>query len=992
MCNRIFLSYQFTEEQWRIITAPLVDSISVTIAGAGTGKTTTLIYKVLYHMLKNNINNNELLILTFTNKAVLNFIKIIELGIKKIKNEFHLQLRVPFVSTYHAYSRYIINKYAHLDNLEGYRFLNELASYKILHDIVSNDKTIYKYINNNIHKLTYDLLYLDKKLRYYDISIDSINKHNIEILQLKHSLKVTENLNMQLEMLKILEMFHQYKEDNKCFDYIDQILYAMKLNTQFPNIKKVENAQYKHIVLDEYQDASDMQIKMMKEFFVPYCNVHAIGDPRQSIYEWQGASPENINQFIDTFKSDTKNIYINQLTINWRSCYDVVNLSNTVYQQLRNIDNNVVPLKSSSESKGEIICKIFSNKIDQYNTIVELIQQHILNNNDKSIAILCRDNQSITNIYKILIQNNIVVNINNIQHILLFPEVQEIISILELISKSSEAYYKNVALIFLLTATRWKISLSDIALLKKQYDQYCKNNNKVYLYEYILYTRYHRATLPVFLQNIITALNAEISIYEQYSYLNIHSLVQNIVKDSGILHEMQIYNSNYFLTSKYIIDQFIKFILHLSKNHNNVLYLSEFLNIIHLMNTNSIAFENIYEENTYFNSTVTISTIHAAKGLEWDNVIIPDIIEKKFPSERLDSIWGYHQSGVPFTYSDDNYNATAQFDKLTPLQYRKKHLNNIKNANYNSELRLFYVGITRAKEKLFLLGCKNELNKIKKSSFVTILEENNYNVDYVESFSGDHISIKLNDNQLEKKNEIVYYNEKIAKNIINNIIQKNNKLVLANIIFNKKVRYYKNMYNIIDSIVNYDYNIDNMQKIVPEIKHINIKRNTYSSIKDDLYTPINALNSNSNKTLTNNPIYKIKYSNIQQCATYFRLFLDRYYINRDISLFQSSQWRTFINDDNMSEKLNMVISSFLKTKYALLNPIDRRLLIKSNTDHVYGEINTVFIIDGIYHAVLWHVNNSKTNDKQDKIITNIMKRIYNSNLCKVSHEFLYQTQ
>ena len=292
------------------------------MAGAGSGKTKALTCRIA-HMLNNGIKPEEILAITFTNKAAQEMKERVQNLVGVIANKI-------WMYTFHSF---------------GVRFLRrEIENggiYTSKFTIYDSDDS--KQLLKNILKE----LNLDKKMF-------QVNQVQFKISAAKNSLIGPNKFRYENsgnfyngKISDVYELYDKYMKQNNALDFDD----LLKLTTEMlyeKNIREKWQKRFKYILIDEYQDTNHAQYLMAKYIAGEDCNICAVGDVDQSIYSWRGADLKNI---ID-FKSDYPQAEIIKLEQNYRSTKTILNAANSVIKN--NIDRPSKNLWTQND-KGDLI-------------------------------------------------------------------------------------------------------------------------------------------------------------------------------------------------------------------------------------------------------------------------------------------------------------------------------------------------------------------------------------------------------------------------------------------------------------------------------------------------------------------------------------------------------------------------------------------------------------------------------------------------------------
>jgi len=366
---------------------------SIIIAGAGCGKTTTLIGKVDY-LIKNHVKENEILVLSFTNEAVNNFIQ-------KCKYKIN-------VSTFHKTAlMFINNEY-------------EIADEYIIEDVINS------FLENISNKLKNKLFHIWYKYKKYSkenykefindessSSIKTIIKssckliktNNIDINKINANKFTREEFILLYIIKNVIDIYNNTLKENNLIDFDDMIIMATK-----NLINKKVFSHYKHVLVDEYQDISMIRLNFLKALIKSNDSIlTAVGDDFQSIYQFSGSNISLFTNFDKYFKNAEKFF----ITNTYRCPYKIIKLSSKFI--LKN--KNQIKKELTAINKNKCIYKkIYTS--NHKKALYKLLKKIDLN---KSILILSRNTFDINNYLskeikhkdgKIIIKNKIYKNIN----------------------------------------------------------------------------------------------------------------------------------------------------------------------------------------------------------------------------------------------------------------------------------------------------------------------------------------------------------------------------------------------------------------------------------------------------------------------------------------------------------------------------------------------------------------------------------------------------
>jgi DNA helicase-2/ATP-dependent DNA helicase PcrA len=319
------------------------DGPVLVIAGAGSGKTRVIVYRVAF-MMENGIDPSEILLLTFTRKAANEMLGRVQ---ELLKDKTAQKV---FGGTFHAFSNYILRKYANLLNIpETFTIIDEEDSADTI-DLVRSELNIEKKEKA-----------FPRKNRIQEI-ISSARNRNLTIRNvIENEFTGLKDFIGQIELIN--EGYQRYKKICKIFDYDDlmEVLRdSLRDNIRF---RRLLNSSFRYIMVDEYQDTNIIQKEIADYLAEGSGNILVVGDDSQSIYSFRGANYENILRFPQTYPG-CKVIKIEE---NYRSNQKILDFTNDIIQNARigykkhlysQIENEALPLVRKfydQESEAEFV-------------------------------------------------------------------------------------------------------------------------------------------------------------------------------------------------------------------------------------------------------------------------------------------------------------------------------------------------------------------------------------------------------------------------------------------------------------------------------------------------------------------------------------------------------------------------------------------------------------------------------------------------------------
>ncbi len=649
------------------------DGPALVIAGAGSGKTRVLTYKIAY-LLEQGYKPENLMALTFTNKAA-----------KEMKDR--ISSMVSFeeanplkLGTFHSIFCKILRKNAPLlDFKSNFSILEPSQTISILKRIIEEQ---------NLDKHLYPPKNISKK-------ISNLKNKNISPEQYSRSSElILEDTRMGMKDFHILykEYLSQCKVAN-CMDFDDLLFLFNSLLDSHPQVLKTLQENIKFLLIDEFQDTNPLQYEIAKKIVAKNNKIFVVGDDSQSIYAFRGADINNILSFRRHFPKSEMFI----LNENYRSTQNIVNISNHLIRKNTTRINKV--LVSNNDIGKKISLYEFADGIEEANSIVEFIEDSKKKNSEEkysSFAILYRTNAQSRLFEEAFLKRGIPYHIYGGLSFYQRAEIKDILSYLILIHnpENNEAFIRAA-----------KYPAKGIGAKTLKILQEYSNKHQCSLFSTCLLLNDEKEEISHLIQkkgkkSIIDFIHLILSLKEDMQ-TNFFSWVHSVIKKSNILKELEKDKQN---NSEEKLKNVVEFLSITQDFYQNSLdtsneeqekisntresMLSLFLEGI------TLATDQI-DENSKKNKdqSVHLMTIHAAKGLEYKYVYIVGLEEGLFPS-------------IPTILNSRRENETELLEE---------------------ERRLLYVAITRAQKECSLSLAKRRMifgafKEFQPSSFIKDLD------------------------------------------------------------------------------------------------------------------------------------------------------------------------------------------------------------------------------------------------------------------------------
>ena len=598
---KINYSQELNEKQLEAVMSN--EGALLVIAGAGSGKTKTLTYRVA-RLIEDGVQPQNILLLTFTKKAAHEMLS---------RASLVLDSRCEKVAggTFHSFANIILRKYASFLKLKNnFTIMDRADCEDVINHIVGQmfpkkekrfpkKSTLLDMYSKSVNKVTPTKQIIEDEFPQFEHCIDKI--------------------------IEVHKAYVIYKRENSILDYDDLLLYMKLLLENNEDLRKKISGEYKYIMVDEYQDTNTLQADVIKLLASVHGNIMAVGDDAQSIYSFRGANYRNIFDFPKIFPN-TKIIKLEQ---NYRSTQNILKLTNTIIGKAKEKYDKELFSQIQSPVKPALICAKNTQMEADFicQRILELLDEDV---SLGDICVLARNARMSYSLEMELSKRAIPFQKFGGPKFMETAHIKDVAAHIRVIVNPDDV-----------------VSLTRILLLLKGVGNSTVNN-----------------IIPVLKGNI----NPDIKLLPSNKMTSLSPLL-NVLgrerskiatkKPSEIVEEIIRYYKP-ILKDKY--DDFSK----REKDLDHFQYLStQYSNLEDFINDMALEPPDASVEGMYKavdDEALTISTIHSAKGLEWDSVFIIGAVDGRFPS----------------AYS---FNSEEEMDE---------------------ELRLMYVATTRAKNNLYI--------------------------------------------------------------------------------------------------------------------------------------------------------------------------------------------------------------------------------------------------------------------------------------------------
>ncbi|WP_242901113.1 ATP-dependent helicase [Actinomadura terrae] len=494
-----------TDEQARVIQAPLAPM--AVIAGAGSGKSETMAARVVWLVANGFVRPERVLGLTFTRKAAA------ELGVRVRKRLDTLREALPadelerlggealfdgepMVSTYHSYAARLFGDHALREALEPtMRLISPAVAWQICSRVVDTYNGPMDRVEWQPDTVTKAVMELSGDLSEHLRTTADIRKVGSwldeRFAALRKPLKPQRDIlakhAVREQLMPLVEAYGRAKADREVIDHGDQMALSARIAYRHPEVGMVERSRFSVVLLDEYQDTSQAQLVLLTSLFSGGHPVTAVGDPCQSIYGWRGASAGNLLRFAHDFPAQPAvagrrpvPAPVVQLSRSFRNGERILEAAATIQEELR-AETAAVPRLvpgAGREGRGRVECALFPTVEDEADRIaarvVRLMAEGVETAPDggdlaeplrySDIAVLARKRSQFPLIRRALEARGVPVEVVGLGGLLTVPEVQDVVATLRAMHDPTA----GASLARLLTGPRWRLGPRDLVALGRR--------------------------------------------------------------------------------------------------------------------------------------------------------------------------------------------------------------------------------------------------------------------------------------------------------------------------------------------------------------------------------------------------------------------------------------------------------------------------------------------------------------------------------------------
>ncbi|MGI5825991.1 MAG: ATP-dependent helicase [Patescibacteria group bacterium] len=638
------------------------------IAGAGTGKTTVVTERIKHLIAQQNISSANILALTFTEKAALEMEE-------RVDQALPLGYSNLWIYTFHGFCDRILRDEAINIGLDPkYKLMTGAENIQLLRKNLFKFELDYYRPLGNPNKFIEGMLQHFSRLKDEDVE----PKQYLEWVETFSFDETPEDKQKYQELAGAYKFYEELKIKEGLMDFGDLMSNVLKIFRSRPNILKKYRDQFKYILVDEFQDTNYAQYVLVKFLAPPpSTNLTVVGDDNQAIYRWRGAAISNILQFKDDYP-EAKEVILNK---NYRSTQTILDTS---YKLIKHNDPDTLEaklgiskkLQKMSDSEEVPVEFIFENRVEDEAEVVakEILKLKAENEklSFKDFAILVRANSHAEPFIRALEREGIACQFLGPGMLFRQPEVKDLIAYLNVLYNFED----SVSMYRLLSMEYFGVEGRDLAELlnisRKKKISLFETCEEVILDESVKISDQTRQTLS----KLVKLIHGHMNLVKTETA---GQLLYFFLEETGMLRKLASYDKIDDEKKAQNIAKFFEKLKSYETDHEDasVYAVVDFINLSLELGESPLVNDTDWRET----EAVNLLTVHSAKGLEFPVVFLVNLVNQRFPTmERKEQI------PIP--------------------QELIKEILPTGDFHLEEERRLFYVGMTRAKNRLYLTAAK----------------------------------------------------------------------------------------------------------------------------------------------------------------------------------------------------------------------------------------------------------------------------------------------
>lgn len=727
-----------TAQQRAVIEAPLTPSLVV--AGAGSGKTETMANRVLWLLANELVGPSEILGLTFTRKAAGELAarireRIAQLAAVGMLGDDYDPFEAPTVATYNSYANSLYRDNAVVLGRESDgAVLGEAAAWQLARSTVtrSGDQRLAD-LSKNLDPITKAVLGVSRGIAENVADPAAVRAYGERFAGIadlpaggrgEYPSVATwaENVSALDTLLDLAAEYDAAKMKRGLVEYSDQVALALRIVEKKPELAVQEREKFRVVLLDEYQDTAVVQTRLLARLFGGH-PVMAVGDPNQSIYGWRGASASNLDEFAAAFGAGQSR-YV--LSTSWRNGTHILDAANALVLPLSATVERLEPSPTASSWPVEVA---FPETVDEEaEAAAAWLATRLVGDPLPSAAMLFRTRKTQGRFLEALRQRGIPFHVLGLGGLMAEPEIADLVSALAVVHDPSA----GLELIRLLAGSRWRIGVQDLHALNRLASWLRDRDYAQHTYEDALAKKLRTSVAEGEGGSIVDALDflgsaraghSALDGFSELGLVRLHDAARTLARLRSrtgldlpdfvafVLQELQldieVIANDYRALGTATIDAFYD-ALDGYLAIDDVATLGGFLSWLREAELREDLSPRPEDPEP---GTVQILTIHGSKGLEWDLVVVPRVVEEELPGRPVEGGYqGWLSFGqLPWPFRGDAAELPV-FDwqhattRKEVVDQQKLFTDRVRTHLGAEERRLAYVAVTRARHGLLLTG------------------------------------------------------------------------------------------------------------------------------------------------------------------------------------------------------------------------------------------------------------------------------------------------
>lgn len=752
------------------------------VAGAGSGKTETMASRVVWLVANGYVEPDQVLGLTFTRKAATELAERIGRRLRRLRyvgmwtpaqeqDGAEVLGGTPTVSTYHSYAGRLVREHALRLGVEPEsRLLTEAAAWQFAAEVVESydgpmdevpfaASTIIQAVVDLAGEMAEHLLVagdLHRLIDRFEARVAGLPKGASRARAVPKAVAdAVTALKARRQVLPLVEAYVRLKRSRDALDFADQMALAATLSRRFPDIGSMERQRFRAVLLDEFQDTSEAQLVLLRHLFVArgeLVPVTAVGDPNQSIYGWRGASATTLTRFAAEFADSSGHAKVLALSTSWRNDDAILAAANVTSGPLRaksRVDVQVLRPRADAGVGQVSGARLLTTETEAAH-LAGWIARRWLDAAGRptgvSAAVLCRKRSQFDPVIEALQRAGLPVEVVGLGGLLSTPEVIDIVALLWVVQDPT----RGDQLMRLLTGPWCRLGAADLEglalwsrVLQRRHasssgpagpgrgapevtDQAPEGGDRFSIVEALEelpppgWAGPGGSRICAVARQRLRGLREAIRELRSMSGMPLADLAGQAERVLGLDIEVLSRPEHTPSTARAHLDAFAQVAASFSVSAERAT-LGGFLSWLEAAQAQERGLDKGHLEVSA--DAVQVLTVHAAKGLEWDVVAVPGLVEGTFParsgsttafkdgqwrmSPPADKGWIGGLSGVPYDLRGDcDGLPVLRWKSAADLHAMQQEVSDFITAGgehgIDEERRLAYVAFTRARSELLL--------------------------------------------------------------------------------------------------------------------------------------------------------------------------------------------------------------------------------------------------------------------------------------------------